>query len=386
MSGKDDDAWKRERNLNILNALRGITDPVATERFNMQDAARVKDKVQEPARVKDKAQEPARETSQEILREKVQELFIEKVQEKARNRGDFSQRSQESARESFRKKPWDKVHGTSSVKVEDITATKILDTSATKTLDISSTKVLDTPAPLTETVPGNFVSVPHSDRISRMREPRLLSVDDLEQKRIIHPSHPHRKVIERFRDLRTNLLQISKGKNFTLVVSSAVNNGGASFVAINLAAAFAFDSSKTALLVDCNLRYPTLHHAFDMIPDLGVTDFLDDPIMDVGSIIYPTGIKRLRFIPAGKRKEATADYFTSYRMKQVMSSVRERYPDRFIFLDTPSINEFPDAGILAELADYTLIVAPHAKVTEGKVVEACARVAKDKLLGVVINN
>ena len=161
------------------------------------------------------------------------------------------------------------------------------------------------------------------------------------------------------------------------MVSSVVNNGGASFTAINLAATFAFDSSKTALLVDCNLRYPSLHHAFDMIPELGVTDFLDDPVMDVGSIIYPTGIKRMRFVPAGKRREATAEYFTSYRMKQFLESVHNRYPDRFIILDTPSINESPDAGILAELADYTLIVVPHGKVSEGKVLETCARVPRE---------
>ena len=224
------------------------------------------------------------------------------------------------------------------------------------------------------------------DRISSMREPRLLSFEDLEQKRIMHPAHPQRQAVERFRDLRTRILQISKGRNFALVVSSAVNNGGASFVAINLAAAFSFDSSKTALLIDCNLRYPSLHHAFDMIPELGVTDYLDDPRMDIASIIYPTGIRRLRFVPAGKRKEATADYFTSQRMKQFLTSVRERYPDRFIILDTPSINESPDASILAELADYALIVAPHGKVRQARVVEACARIARDKLLGVVVNN
>lgn len=221
--------------------------------------------------------------------------------------------------------------------------------------------------------------------IAGMREPRMLSIEDLVLKRVIFPDHPRPDVVERFRDLRERLLTVSAGRNFTLVVSSVVNNGGASFMAINLAAAFAFDSTKTALLVDCNLRYPSLHHAFDMIPEQGVTDFLDDPIMDIGSIIYPTGIKRLRFVPAGKRKEAAPEYFTSFRMKQFLASVRERYPDRYVILDTPPISERPDAAVLSELTDFTLLVVPHARVTETRVVEACRRVPADKLLGVVIN-
>lgn len=225
---------------------------------------------------------------------------------------------------------------------------------------------------------------PHE--IRRMREPRTLSIDDLEQKKIIHPGHPDRAAVDHFRQLKNRLLDVSKGKNFTLVVTSAVNNGGASFVAINLAAAFAFDSTRTSLLIDCNLRYPSLHHAFDMIPDLGVTDFLDDPIMDVGSVIYPTGIKRLRFVPAGKRHDATSEYLTSLRMKQLLESVHERYPDRFIILDTPAIGELQDAVILSELTDYTLVVAPHAKVREKTILDACERVAPEKLVGVVLNN
>lgn len=236
-----------------------------------------------------------------------------------------------------------------------------------------------------EAVARKVASSKPSD-IARMKEPRSLSVDDLAMKKIIYPEHPDRQVLERFSRLKNQLLTASKGQNFTLTVTSTVNKGGASFVAVNLAAAFAFDSSRTALLIDCNLRYPTLHHAFDMVPDLGVTDFLDDPIMDVASVIYPTGIKRLRFIPVGKRHDATSEYLTSYRMKQLLENVRSRYPDRFIILDTPPISELPDAGLLSQLTDYSLVVSPHGKMRESRIVDACNRIPADKLLGVVFNN
>lgn len=375
MTDKPDDAWERERNQHVLNALRGIVAPV-------DPAAAKPASVATPDAVREAARPQAPENAVRggpVLRP---EQNLDAI---ARQRPVVKAPSAPKPTMHETKTPI-KPESIPTVKPAPLVEADVIP-SRPRTGQGAAAPVKEAGSPLraSESVHTGSAS-PVEDRISHMREPRLLSIDDLEAKRIIHPAHSNRRAVEHFRDLRTRLLQISKGQNFTLVVSSAVNNGGASFAAINLAAAFAFDSSKTALLVDCNLRYPSLHHAFDMIPELGVTDFLDDPVMDVGSIIYPTGIKRMRFVPAGKRREATGEYFTSYRMKQFLSSVHSRYPDRFIILDTPSINESPDAGILAELADYTLIVVPHGKVTEGKVLEACARVPREKLLGVVVNN
>lgn len=374
MSDKPDDAWEQERNQHVLNALRGITVPIAP-------AA-----VTPPVATKTSVEKKSDPVTERMMREAMPSPA---PKSEPVSRAGPVLRPEHNLDAIARQRPAPKSpapKGTAEdqriPELPPIVST-VVSTQAHERKD----PVDATPPPLAgESVGHGIAASASDDRISRMREPRLLSIDDLEAKRIIHPAHTNRRAVERFRDLRTRLLQISKGQNFTLVVSSVVNNGGASFTAINLAATFAFDSSKTALLVDCNLRYPSLHHAFDMIPELGVTDFLDDPVMDVGSIIYPTGIKRMRFVPAGKRREATAEYFTSYRMKQFLESVHNRYPDRFIILDTPSINESPDAGILAELADYTLIVVPHGKVSEGKVLEACARVPREKLLGVVVNN
>lgn len=225
-----------------------------------------------------------------------------------------------------------------------------------------------------------------SKQIARMEEPRRLTREDLDERRIIYPESPNRKIVNRFRELRTRLLEVSKGNNFAMVVTGAVPASGASFLALNLAASFAFDHSKTALLIDCNLREPVLHTQLDLIPDTGLTDFLEDPDLDIASIIYPTGIPRLRLIPAGSRRESPAEFFTSFRMKQFLLAIRRRYPDRFIVIDTSSIGESPDARILAELCDYSLVVVPHARAKADQVEYACSSFRKDKLVGVVIND
>jgi exopolysaccharide/PEP-CTERM locus tyrosine autokinase len=224
-----------------------------------------------------------------------------------------------------------------------------------------------------------------SKQISRMQEPRRLTADDLAERRIIYPESPERALVNRFRDLRTKLLELSGGNNFTIVVSGASEHAGSSFVALNLAAAFAFDQSKTAVIVDCNLREPSLNTALDIMPEAGLTDFLEDPDYEIGRIIYPTGIPRLRLIPAGTRRETPAEFFTSFRMKQFLQALRRRYPDRFIVLDTAPISESPDARILTELCDYGLLVVPHGKLTPGKVEKAASAFNPDKFVGAVIN-
>lgn len=224
-----------------------------------------------------------------------------------------------------------------------------------------------------------------SKQIVRMQEPRRLTPDDLDERRIIYPESANRRLVNHFRNLRTKLLEKSGGNNFTLVVSGARSGAGASFVSLNLAAAFAFDQAKTALIIDCNLREPALHSTLDIIPELGLTDFLDDPDFDIGRILYPTGIPRLRLIPAGSRRETPSEFFTSFRMKQFIQAVRRRYPDRFIVLDTAPISESPDARILTELCDYAMLVVPHGGMTVSGVEQSALAFNPEKFVGAVIN-
>lgn len=224
-----------------------------------------------------------------------------------------------------------------------------------------------------------------SKQIVRMQEPRRLTPDDLDERRIIYPESPNRVLVNKFRDLRTKLLELSGGNNFTLVVSGASEAAGCSFVALNLAAAFSFDQAKTALIIDCNLRDPSLHSRLDVLPESGLTDYLEDSDYEIGRILYPTGIPRLRLIPAGSRRETPAEFFTSFRMKQFLQAIRRRYPDRFVVLDTAPISGSPDARILTELCDFGMLVVPHGKITPTAVEQAATAFDPDKFVGAVIN-
>jgi protein-tyrosine kinase len=232
---------------------------------------------------------------------------------------------------------------------------------------------------------GHAVSI---DTIGRMcvSESQLLSAGDLSQRGIIHPGRLEDPVVQVFRELRTKIIQQSQGQNGVILVTALSKGSGSSFVAQNLAAAFAFDAGKTALLIDCNLKNPSVDRLIANAAVPGLTDYLENPDLDIAEIIRPVGIARYRVIAAGKRREIPAEYFTSLQMTRLIDSVRRRYRERFIILDGPPMSDIADIRILSELCDYVLVVARYGRATNTQI-ENCLNVISDKkLLGVVFND
>lgn len=223
--------------------------------------------------------------------------------------------------------------------------------------------------------------------IAGMAETNVLAPAQLERRRLVHRDESVRRQSDAFREIRTRLLGLADGQNFvTLTVAVSPRSGG-SFVSRNLAAAFAFDETKTSLLIDCNLRYPGQHKALGVDPASGgLIDFLDAPDRGIGPMIYPTGIPRMRLIPTGKARENGAEYFSSIPMRTGLDALRNRYPDRYIFLDGPAIEGSPDARILADLADFIVVVAGYGRDTPKAISQAAAGFDADKLAGVVFNH
>ena len=225
-----------------------------------------------------------------------------------------------------------------------------------------------------------------SRSIARIVEPYALTRRVLEERRLIHPEESVRKQADSFREIRTRLLALGGEHNFITMVAPISPRSGGSFVARNLAAAFAFDEAKTALLIDCNLRNPSQHKALGVdAPDGGLIDYLEHPALGVERILHHTGVPRLRLIPSGRQREMGGEYFSSFRMRAMLDSLRSRYPDRYIFLDGPAVKGSPDARILAELADFVVLVTGSGRDTPSLIRKHVADFDQHKLAGVVIN-
>ena len=216
-------------------------------------------------------------------------------------------------------------------------------------------------------------------------EPRALSKRELEDSHLIHRDLSVRGPTDAFRKLRMRLLALAGDDIFKTLVVAVSSGSGGSFMARNLAAAFAFDESKPVVLIDGNGRRPAQHSALGVTPDAGLGDYLGRSGSDLDHVLYDTGVARVRLIPAGHPPETSAECFSSPRMRALLDALRERYANHYIVLDAPALRSAPDAHVLADLADYIVVVAAYGRDTAATIDQAVFGLDPAKIAGVVFN-
>lgn len=247
------------------------------------------------------------------------------------------------------------------------------------------------------TLPGDIAAAPQDEEallrtpgselaIRRMSDPVPLDRQIYLRNRLIEFNSEHSKVVQSFRNIRTLLMQQAQG-NFVTLVASVRSGAGTSFVARNLAAAFAFDENRTAMLIDCNRDSPSVDQLLGGRVRYGLTDLLDAPEnVNVADVIYGTGIPRLRAVPVGRKRQKPIEFFSTPRMRSFVEVIRNRYPDRYIVVDAPALDASADARILANWCDYVVLVVRYGEVSREELLEAVATFPREKFVGVVFND
>jgi len=222
--------------------------------------------------------------------------------------------------------------------------------------------------------------------ITRIAETTALTAAQMRERSIISTSGRGHPQVDAFRDIRTRLLAMANDSNIVTLVAPVSRGSGGSFVARNLAAAFAFDESKSAVLIDCDLYGPTQHTVMRIHAATGgLVDYLEEPATQIPDLLYETGVPRLRLIPAGGAPRRNTEHFASFRMRLLVDTLRSRYPDRYLFLDSPPVRGAPDARILADLADVVVLVAGYGRDTPEDIARAASNFDPAKFGGVVFN-
>jgi len=232
----------------------------------------------------------------------------------------------------------------------------------------------------------SIAKIKTNSEIGLMKDESELTEQELNSKGLIVRNETQPKVTDSFRNLRTQLLKNSKNENFVVMVMGCIAGNDSAFVTMNLGAAFAFDETKTSLVVDCDISSHKLEDMLSLDYEHGLVDFLEDENISVNEILHDVGISRLRVIPSGIEKFKECEYFTKGRMKVLIDGLVERYHDRYIVLNSPSLNESADANILIELVDYVVVVVPYGSVNESELEGTLNKIDKTKLLGVVFND
>ena len=190
---------------------------------------------------------------------------------------------------------------------------------------------------------------------------------------------------EAYRVLRTNILFSRKDDKLnTVVVVSAGAGEGKSTTVFNLATIFAQNGSRV-LVVDSDLRRPTLHKMINVTNSLGLTNYLlKQNTLD--EVIQTTKVPTLHLMASGKLPSSSIGILSSAQMKDLISELKQRYD--FVFFDSPPIMGVSDASILASEVDITLQVIQYRRYPQPMNIRAKQMIEKvgGNLLGIVLNN
>ena len=193
------------------------------------------------------------------------------------------------------------------------------------------------------------------------------------------------KHAEAYRVLRTNLLFSRRDEKLnTIVIVSAGAGEGKSTTTINLSTVFA-QSGNRVLIVDSDLRRPTLHKLFKVANNLGLTNYLLKQ-NTLAEIVQTTGVPNLDFMASGKLPSSALGILGSAQMKEMIAELKQRYD--FIFFDSPPILGVSDASILASEVDLVMQVIQYRRYPQPMTLRAKQMIEKvgGNFVGLILNN
>jgi len=238
------------------------------------------------------------------------------------------------------------------------------------------------------------VSQPNEVRVERQQvvhPPKTISRPVRPQRqesdyRLVSLFQPGSLGAEQFRKLRTHILKLNMSNPpRTIMVTSATEGEGKTFVAANLAAGIAHDLHFHALLVDCDLRSPSLSNWFGVQNGHGLSDYLVGR-GNLSELLAKTTMDKLMILTGGSAQEKPAELIGSKKMEALVHELKSRYNDRYIIFDATPLLATTEPELLARLVDGILIVV-RANVTPRETIkQAIASLDPKKILGFVLND
>lgn len=192
-------------------------------------------------------------------------------------------------------------------------------------------------------------------------------------------------VSEQFRTLRTNINFSMPDKELkTFLITSSTPGEGKSTVAANTAVVFA-QEGKRVLLVDSDMRKPTVHYTFHLTNTLGLSNLLTRQAT-VAEVVKASEIENLHIITCGPIPPNPAELLSSQTMNKVMEEMKEGYD--IIIFDAPPVLSVTDAQILSNKCEGTILILSAGETEKEGILRAKEALVSSKanIIGVVMNN
>ncbi|HCW04523.1 MAG TPA: capsular biosynthesis protein [Clostridium sp.] len=204
-------------------------------------------------------------------------------------------------------------------------------------------------------------------------------------KNLVAFKNPKSRAAEAFRTLRTNIQFSGLDDSLSsIVVTSSRPSEGKSTVLINLAITIA-QSGKKVLVIDCDLRRPTVHKKLGLPNAEGLTNLLIQDKESFDEVVLTTKVPNLSALTSGPTPPNPAELLGTKRMKSIIRQLTGSFD--MVLIDAPPVIAVTDAQILATIAEGTLIVTSYGATEKFGLVKTKELLDKvgAKVLGVVIN-
>jgi protein-tyrosine kinase len=196
-------------------------------------------------------------------------------------------------------------------------------------------------------------------------------------------NYDHR--VEAYRQLRTQILKLLKDNNWnTLAITSAHEGAGKTLTAVNLAISISREVNHTVMLVDLDLRDPSVHSTLNIDVENGLVDYLQGTA-DLENILVNPGYQRMVVLPSKPLGKYSSEILSSPEMKRLVTDLRNRYENRIIIFDLPPLLRNDDALMFTPSVDATLMVVEDGVTTEEDLQRSLQLLEGSNLVGTILN-
>ena len=224
------------------------------------------------------------------------------------------------------------------------------------------------------------------NRVSKEVSPKAAPEDLVLDNRLVSFFEPSSMAAEQYRRLRTYVIRPGmENSPKTILVTSAMAGEGKSLIAINLAIIIAIELHSNALIVDCDLRNPSLSRWFGFQEKRGLSDYLLGEA-ELPDLLVKTSVDKLSILPGGTLQDNPVELIGSNRMKSLVQDLKARYDDRYIILDSSPLLATTEPSVLNEMVDGILFVIKSGDTPRESIQQALKSLDKKKIIGVVLNS
>jgi protein-tyrosine kinase len=201
-----------------------------------------------------------------------------------------------------------------------------------------------------------------------------------------------RRRMAEYRQIKRPLIAAAKGKGMeplpngrVIMVASALPAEGKTFTSINLSLSMALENDTTVLLADGDFAKSHLSRVFGVEHEPGLMEVLADEGRDVASVIIPTSVRGLSFLPAGNNSATATELLASGRMERVIADLLSRDPNRIVLFDSPPLLLTTESRALTSVVGQIVVVVRAEETAHNAVLDALRHISGDKSIGLVLN-